>query len=126
MKFSINQSEFYQAMSVVSKGAAAHSTLPILAGVYIDASEDHVVLQTTDLDRSVQYTVPALVEEEGSIVVPAKLLTDITKSLPDAAVHFEANQNDAVIMWMPSISRDSPLSMLSTQLRFRFRNSHPW
>lgn len=98
MKFSINQSEFYQAMSVVSKGAAAHSTLPILAGVYIDASEDHVVLQTTDLDRSVQYTVPALVEEEGSIVVPAKLLTDITKSLPDAAVHFEATQGDAVIM----------------------------
>ena len=55
MKFSINQSEFYQAMSVVSKGAAAHSTLPILAGVYIDASEDHVVLQTTDLDP-VSYT----------------------------------------------------------------------
>lgn len=98
MKFSISQSEFYQALSVVSKGAATHSTLPILAGVYIDASGDHVVLQTTDLDRSVQYTVPALVEEEGSIVVPAKLMRDIAKSLPDAAVHFEAGEGDAVIV----------------------------
>lgn len=97
MKFSINQTEFYQALSVVAKGAATHSTLPILSGVYLDAAGDHVVLQTTDLDRSVQYTVPALVEEEGSVVVPAKLLTDIAKSLPDAAVHFEANASEAVL-----------------------------
>lgn len=97
MKFSINQTELYQALSTVAKGAATHSTLPILSGVYIDAAGDHVVLQTTDLDRSVQYTVPALIEEEGNVVVPAKLLTDIAKSLPDAAVHFEANASQAVI-----------------------------
>jgi DNA polymerase-3 subunit beta len=98
VKFSINQSEFYQALSIVAKGAATHSTLPILSGVYIEAADDQITLQTTDLERSVKYVSPALIEEEGSIVVPAKLLTDISKSLPDAAVHFEATANDAVIM----------------------------
>lgn len=97
MKFSINQTEFYQALSVASKGAATHSTMPILSGVFIEASGDHVVLQTTDLVRSIQYTVAALVEEEGSVVVPAKLTCDIAKSLPDAAVHFQTDGSNAVI-----------------------------
>lgn len=97
MKFSINQSEFHQALSIAAKGAATHSTLPILSGVFIEAMGDQIILQTTDLNRSVKYVSPALIEEEGSIVVPAKLVTDIAKSLPDAAVHFEANVHDAVI-----------------------------
>lgn len=98
MKFSISQAELHNALSTVLKGAATHSTLPILAGVHIQTERDQVVFQTTDLDRSVQYKVPALVEEDGAAVVPAKLFTDIAKSLPDAAVHFEAADRDATII----------------------------
>lgn len=97
MKFSISQTELQNALGVVSKGAATHSTLPILSGVYLSAEEDVLVLQTTDLDRSVQCRVSALVEEEGSTVVPAKLFTDISKNLPDAAVHFETTGKGATI-----------------------------
>lgn len=98
MKFSISQAELQNALVTVLKGAATHSTLPILAGVHIQADRDGIILQTTDLDRSIQYKVPALVEDEGSAVVPAKLFTDIAKSLPDAAVHFETNDREATII----------------------------
>ena len=98
MKFSISQAELQNALGVVSKGAATHSTLPILAGVYMNTEDDAVVLQTTDLDRSIQYRVPALVEEPGDTVVPAKLFADIAKSLPDAAVHFESADRNASII----------------------------
>lgn len=98
MRFSISQAELQSALVTVARGAATHSTLPILAGVHIQAQGDAVIFQTTDLDRSIQYKVAALVEEEGSSVVPAKLFTDIAKSLPDAAVHFEAGDRDATII----------------------------
>lgn len=98
MKFSISQAELQNALVTVLKGAATHSTLPILAGVHMQTEQDCIVFQTTDLDRSIQYKVPALIEEEGSAVVPAKLFTDIAKSLPDAAVHFEAGERDATII----------------------------
>ena len=97
MKFNISQSELQNALGVVSKGAATHSTLPILSGVHLRAEEDVLVLQTTDLDRSIQYRVPALVEEEGEIVVPAKLFTDIAKNLPDGAVNFTNDDKNAKI-----------------------------
>jgi len=54
-------------------------------------------LQATDLELSIQYSVAALVEEEGRTVVPGKLFSEIVKNLPDAAVHVEATEDQAFI-----------------------------
>ena len=97
MKFSINQSELQNALTVVLKGIATRSTLPILSGIFLDARNDSLTLQATDLELSIQYTVAALVEEEGKAVVPGKLFSEIVKNLPDAAVHVEASEENAVI-----------------------------
>lgn len=90
MKFSINQSEISKALSVVSKGVSYRSTLPVLSGILVEATGDEVVFQSTDLEMSVRYRTAALVEEEGSTVVPGKLTSDIVKNLPDAAVTLES------------------------------------
>ena len=87
MKFSINQSELQIALNTVQKGASTRSTLPVLSGIYIVAAGDQIVFQTTNLELSIQYTCTALVEEEGKAVLPAKLICDIVKNLPDAAIH---------------------------------------
>lgn len=97
MKFSINQSELLNALSIVQKGVSARTTLPVLAGIYVEAQGDEVTFQTTDLELSIQYTATALVEEEGRTVLPGKLIVDIVKNLPDAAVHVSAEDFDAVI-----------------------------
>ncbi|MGN0262590.1 MAG: DNA polymerase III subunit beta [Eggerthellaceae bacterium] len=98
MKFSINQSELAYALGIVSKGASARSTLPVLSGILITASGADVVLEATNLDLSIRCKVSALVEEEGSTVVPSKLILDIVKSLPDSAIHIEANDEQATIL----------------------------
>lgn len=97
MKFSINQAELGNALSIVQKGVSARSTLPILAGIYLEAHHDSIVFQTTDLDLSIQFTCTALVEEAGAAVLPGKLLVDIVKSLPDAAVHISTDSETATI-----------------------------
>ena len=97
MKFSINQAELLNALSIVLKGISSRSTLPVLSGIFAEAKGDEVVFQTTDLELSIQYTCAALVEEEGSTVFPGKLVVDIVKNLPDAAVHVESSDDAAVI-----------------------------
>lgn len=97
MKFSINQSELQNALSVVLKGVSARSTLPVLSGILIEAAADKLTLQTTDLQLSIQYSAAALVEEEGKAVVPGKLFSEIVKNLPDAAVHVQATEEQALI-----------------------------
>lgn len=97
MKFSINQSELLNALTIVQKGISARSTLPVLSGVFVQTVGDEVSFQTTDLTLSVQYTAQALIEESGSAVLPGKLIVDIVKNLPDAAVHIEANDEGAIV-----------------------------
>lgn len=97
MKLSINQTELSNALGIVQKGITARSTLPVLSGVFVQARGDDVTFQTTDLELSIQYTTSALVEEEGATVLPGKLVVDIVKNLPDAAVHIETDDEGAVI-----------------------------
>ncbi len=97
MKFSINKGELQNALAVVSKGISTRSTLPSLAGVYLKAQGNQLTLETTNLDLSIRHTVMALVEEEGTALLPGKLFGDIVKSLPDASVTVSATHEEAYI-----------------------------
>lgn len=97
MKVSIARSELLDALSVVGKGMSARSTLPILSGILMTASNAELQMQSTDLEVSVRHKSPALVETEGQIVLPGKLLTDIVRSLPEAAVTIEIEGETALV-----------------------------
>lgn len=56
-----------------------------------------LVLQTTDLELSIQYSVDTLIEAEGETVVPGKLFLEIIKSLPDAAITLELIDENIII-----------------------------
>jgi len=97
MKFSVARSELLDALSVVGKGMSARSTLPILSGVLVSASGGEIQLQATDLEVSVRRSCAALIEGDGQAVVPGKLLTEIVRSLPEAAVTLETEGETAHI-----------------------------
>jgi len=97
MKITIARSELLTALSVVGKGMSARSTLPILSGILFSASGGSLLMQATDLEVSVRHTSPALVENEGQVVLPGKLLTDIVRSLPEAAVTIETDGEVALV-----------------------------
>lgn len=59
--------------AIPSRGYA----LPVLSGVHISASEDHLLITGTDLDVTVQRRVPAQVVKPGVALVPGKLFKQI-------------------------------------------------
>ena len=97
MKISVNQSELSRALGTVIKGSSSRSTLSILSGILIQARDSEIVLQSTNLELSIRVVLPALIEEEGDTVVPAKLFLDIVKNLPDMAVSISTSESTATI-----------------------------
>lgn len=97
MKVSIARSELLDALSIVSKGLSSRTTLPILSGILFTAQGDSLQVQSTDLEVSIRTAVKARVEAEGTIVIPGRLITDIVRSLPEAAVTVDASANGATI-----------------------------
>ena len=97
MKFSINKNEFLNALGIAGKGIASRSTIPILSGVYIKTLGTSLELKGTDSERAIRCTVSALIDEDGECVVPERLLYDIVKSFPDAAITMEVDETQALI-----------------------------
>jgi DNA polymerase-3 subunit beta len=89
MKQKIKKTQLIHALAAVSKGMSSRSTMPILSGVLMIASDNQLTLQSTDLEISIQNKTAALIEEEGETVVPGRLFTEIIKSLPEASVVIE-------------------------------------
>jgi DNA polymerase-3 subunit beta len=89
MKFIVSQQTLATALNVVSKGIMSNATIPVLAGIRIEAAMGTVEMQTTNLQISVRHAVAANVEEEGVCVVSGRILQNVVKNLSDAPVIFE-------------------------------------
>jgi DNA polymerase III subunit beta len=98
MRISAARGELLEALSIVGKGLSSRTTLPILSGILLSASGDDVVLQSTDLEVSIRDAIKANVEKEGQTVVPGRLVTDIVRSLPEAAVTIDATAHDHAVI----------------------------
>ena len=88
MKFTVSQTSLADAIATVQKGVATSSTLPILAGVLVRAADGVLEFQTSNYTTSIRHRIAAHVEEPGATVIPCKMLANLIKTLPDAAVAF--------------------------------------
>jgi DNA polymerase-3 subunit beta len=103
MKVIIEKGQLQQSLTMVSKGMSSRSTLPILSGIHIETQGGSLIFRTTDLEVSIQHSVPALIEQEGSSVVPGKLFADIIKSLPEAAVTLTQTNDELTVSCLDSV-----------------------
>ncbi len=98
MKFRCDRDDLSEALQTVQRGVSARPGIPALTGVHIEAGEEGtLVLTTTDLEVSARLGLPVTVQEPGIILVPARLLGDMVKSLPEAPVELDADQSQARI-----------------------------
>ena len=88
MKFTIDRDTLKGALTNAIKGMDMNSTLPILSGILITATEGQLQLESTNMEVSLRQKAIAMVEEPGQLVAPCKLLSDIVGHLPDAAISF--------------------------------------
>ncbi len=96
MKFRCDRDDLSEALQTVQRGVSTRPGIPALTGVHLVAGEDGtLVLTTTDLEVSARLGIPVTVQEPGVALVPARLLGDMVKSLPEAPVELDADQSAA-------------------------------
>lgn len=90
MKFTITREHLQEGLAAVAASVPAKTTLPVLSNILVEAQEGGLRLSGTDLDIAVSTTVPASVEEEGAITLPARKLVEIVREMPSAAIKFSS------------------------------------
>ncbi|MFC2056828.1 DNA polymerase III subunit beta [Chloroflexota bacterium] len=85
MKLSCLQENLNRGLGVVGRAVATRTTLPITNNVLLVTDQSRLKLIATNLEMAISYWISEKVEveEEGTITVPARLLTEFVNSLPN-------------------------------------------
>lgn len=90
MKATASRKNLYEGVQIALRAVTGRSSLPILSNVYIKAEKDKeagkLTLMATDLEMGIECSVDAKIEEEGTTTVPARVVSEILASLPEAEV----------------------------------------
>jgi DNA polymerase-3 subunit beta len=85
MRATVERSHLLRSLSHVHRVVERRNTIPILSNVLLRADGGKLTLKATDLDLEVTETVAADVGQAGATTVPAHILHDIVRKLPDGA-----------------------------------------
>ena len=96
MKFTITRERLHEGLAAVSATVPTKTTLPILANILVEATDDGIRLSATDLDIAVSTVVPAEVDQSGTVTLPAKKLVEIVRELPSAAIRITSSGEQRV------------------------------
>lgn len=83
MKVTLLSENLQKKLSYLNHAISSRNDLPILLNILIETDGKGIRLSGTDLEIGIQTQIPAEVQEEGAITVPAKTFTELINSLPN-------------------------------------------
>jgi DNA polymerase III subunit beta len=98
LRITVSREELAGKLGVVARGVSTRTTVLVLGGIQLQAADGRLQLASTDMELSLRATLDARVEEEGTVVVPGRLLLDIARSLPETEVVLEHRPEEAVVV----------------------------
>ncbi|MBU8772359.1 DNA polymerase III subunit beta [Cytobacillus oceanisediminis] len=101
MRFIIQRDRLVQSVQDVMKAVTSRTTIPILTGIKIVASEEGVTLTGSDSDISIESFIPkeeagdeiVEIKQAGAIVLQAKFFSEIVKKLPTDTVEISVENH---------------------------------
>jgi len=106
MRTTLERAHLLKPLSHVQRVVERRNTIPILSNVLIRGDGAMLTLKATDLDVELVETVEAAVEQPGSLTVPAHMLHDIVRKIPEGArIALETNPDGSTMTLTAGRSR---------------------
>lgn len=117
MKFLAEKGTLLSGLQTISGAVATKSTLPILTNIILETNESSIKLVATDLEVSIETSVQADVQEEGSCTIPAKKFRRLVKELPsgDTELFFEVTDDSTAEIRVQEISSSFSMPVLDRE-----------
>src|SRR3989344_9415178 len=97
MKIEVLKENLKGSLSVVERIVSKNLSLPILNNVLITTEDNFLSLTSTDLEIAIRVWILVKILKKGSVVVPAKLLSQFISSLPNEKISLEAKDQNLYI-----------------------------
>lgn len=94
MNFVISSASLLKHLQGISGVLSTSNTLPILDNFLFEISDGRLTVSASDLETTMRTSMNVEAKEEGKIAIPAKLLLDVLKNLPDQPCAFSVNMKN--------------------------------
>ncbi|TZF82182.1 DNA polymerase III subunit beta [Pedobacter sp. BS3] len=88
MRFIVSTSTLLKQLQAVNGASSSSTVLPILENFLFEIRDGILTISATDLQTSMTTSLTVESKEEGKIAIPAKILLETLKTLPDQPIAF--------------------------------------
>jgi len=97
LKFRLVRESFADAVSWVARTLPTRPAMPVLSGVLLTGSDEGLTISGFDYEVSAEAQIAADIASPGSVLVSGRLLSDITRALPNKPVDFYVDGNKVAL-----------------------------
>ncbi len=94
MKFSVSSSDLLKQLQIAAGAIGSNPVLPILEDFLFTIEDKKLIIAATDLETSIITELEVNADSNGKVAVPAKILLDTLKELPQQPITFTINNEN--------------------------------
>ena len=96
MKFTISSGALQKQLNLANGAIATNPVVPILENFVFRTEGPELIIQATDLETSVVTRAEVQADQDFAVAVPAKLIVDTLKALPEQPITFEVDERHGI------------------------------
>lgn len=96
MEFKVNSKALEKILTKIIPAVPARTPMPILENFLFELNDGLLTVYATDLEIALKSSLNVVAEENIKIVVPARMLYDIVRSLQETTIHFKIATNGKI------------------------------
>lgn len=97
MKFSISSSELLAQLQIAGGAIGSNPVLPILEDFLFTIDDNQLTITATDLETTIVTQVEVMADTNGTVAIPARILLDTLKALPQQPITFAIDEESFAI-----------------------------
>src|SRR5262245_28634360 len=97
LRVSCSRDELAEKLGLVNRAVSTRSSVQILGGILLRGDEGRLELPATAMELSLRTVMAAEVEGDGAVVVPGRLIVELSRLLPTGDVTLEYQAEESVL-----------------------------
>lgn len=93
MKIVCNKSDLVKSTNIVMKAVSSKTTMPILESILIEAENGYIKFTGNDMEMAIETIVKGEIEQEGTILVDAKMFYEFVRKMPSDEIIVKSDDN---------------------------------
>ena len=98
MDFKVNSKLLEKLLSKIIPAVPTRTPMPILENFLFELKNGQLIVHATDLEISLRSSINVTANEDISIVIPARLIYDILRSMDDIQINFSVEGNSKLVL----------------------------